>query len=101
MGGDKSMNDEEALDTLDELDWIPAQRVHLRPGIAVRVKRDAFSGDLGELHNGRVGEIVSIGGGDVVIRTTDQREPELLGAHYSPWLLEMKLDDCLTEGNTR
>ncbi len=80
-----------------EIDWIPAQRVHLRPGITVRVKRDAFADTpkLAATHAGRVGTILRISGGDVVLKSTDRRRPQLDGAHYSPWILEMLLDDCL------
>lgn len=83
--------------TFSEIDWIPAQRVHLRPGIMVRVRKDAFADSprLASIHAGRVGEILRISGGDVVVKTHDSRKPQLDGAHYSPWVLEMLLDDCL------
>jgi hypothetical protein len=82
---------------IEDIDWIPAQRVHLRPGILVRVRHDAFTSKnrLGDIHNGRLGEIVEIKAGDVVVKTTDGKKPQLDAAHYSPWVLEMLLDDCL------
>lgn len=85
---------------LNELDWIPAQRVHLRAGITVRVRRDAFEGKLGTLHNGRIGEVIAVEGGDVIVHSVERGKPPLVGAHYSPWILEMKLDDCLAPSAT-
>jgi predicted secreted protein len=95
-GWEEEMSHSPTTPEFSEIDWIPAQRVHLRPGITVRVQKNAFadSPDLAALHAGRVGTIVKISGGDVVITTTDKRTPALDGAHYSPWILEMLLDDC-------
>jgi len=83
----------------EELDWISAPRVYLRAGITVRVKENAFdnSKGLAQMHNGRVGEVLEVRDGDVIVRTTDNKMPPLDGAHYSPWSLDMKLDDCLNQ----
>lgn len=88
---------------LSELDWIPAQRVHLRPGITVRVHKNAYAStpELSRIHGGRIGIIREIKGGDVIVETTDNRSPALNGAHYSPWVLEMLLDDCLTSSKPK
>ena len=88
---------------ISEIDWIPAQRVHLRPGITIRVYGNAYADkpDLAALHAGRVGVILEIKGGDVVVQTTDNRTPALNGTHYSPWILEMILDDCLPSSYQR
>lgn len=67
--------------------------VDVRPGFikvtdVVRVKADAFDGELGMLHNGRRGVVVGVRYGDVIIKTTDDKEPVLEGAHYPPQKLE-------------
>jgi phosphoribosyl-ATP pyrophosphohydrolase len=54
----------------------------------VRVKLDAFTGELGRLHNGRRGRVVAVRYGDVIIKSTDGKEPLLDGAHYSPYKLD-------------
>jgi len=93
----RSPENSQEEDMFSEIDWIPAQRVHLKPGITVRVQKNAYANTpgLSEIHAGRVGVIQEITGGDVVVKTTDNRSPALNGAHYSPWVLEMLLDDCL------
>ena len=68
--------------------WQPAVPGHVRPGNRVRVRADAFDGAVGPLHNGREGVVVEVGGGDVIVRTTDGQEPALM-AHYSPHVLEV------------
>jgi hypothetical protein len=54
----------------------------------VRVKLDAFTGELGRLHNGRRGKVVAVRYGDVIIKSTDGKEPLLDGAHFSPYKLD-------------
>jgi hypothetical protein len=68
--------------------WRPATPGRVRPGDRVRVRMDAFDSTIGDLHNGREGVVVEVGGGDVIVRTTDDREPALM-AHYSPHVLEV------------
>ena len=68
--------------------WQPAVPGQVRPGNRVRVRADAFDGAAAPLHNGREGVVVEVGGGDVIVRTTDDREPALM-AHYSPHVLEV------------
>lgn len=68
--------------------WQPAVPGHVRPGNRVRVRADAFDEAIGPLHNGREGVVVEVGGGDVIVRTTDDREPALM-AHYSPHVLQV------------
>jgi hypothetical protein len=67
--------------------------VQVQPGFikvseVVRVKADAFDGELGALHNGRKGVVVGVRYGDVIIKSTDGKEPILEGAHYPPAKLE-------------
>ena len=68
--------------------WVPVRPGDIRVTETVRVKSNAFSGDLGVLHNGRRGVVVGVRYGDVIIRSTDAREPALDGSHYPPDKLE-------------
>lgn len=71
--------------------WVDAQRGQLVVGDVVRVKHDAFNGDLGYIHNGRRGVIVAIRSGDIIFRSTDDNEPPLEGTHYKPEVLQKKV----------
>lgn len=68
--------------------WIPVQPGQIKTAEIVRVKADAYEGDVGMIHNGRVGRVVAVRYGDVIIKSTDGKEPLLDGAHYSPHMLE-------------
>jgi hypothetical protein len=68
--------------------WIPVQPGQIKVAETVRVKADAYEGEVGMIHNGRVGRVVAVRYGDVIIKSTDGREPLLDGAHYSPHMLE-------------
>lgn len=68
--------------------WQPAGPGFIRVGDEVRVMADAFEGDLGQIHNGRRGRVVAVRYGDIIIKTTDGKEPVLDGSHYSPYKLE-------------
>lgn len=67
--------------------WTPASPGGISMADVVRVRVDAFQGDLGVIHNGRIGRVVGIRSGDIIVKTTDDR-PVLEGAHYSPHHLE-------------
>ena len=68
--------------------WEDARPGFLRVGDEVRVKFDAFEDELGQIHNGRRGRIVGVRYGDIIIKTSDGKEPVLDGSHYSPHNLE-------------
>jgi hypothetical protein len=68
--------------------WESARPGFLKVGDEVRVKADAFDGELGQMHNGRRGRIVGVRYGDIIIKTTDGKEPVLDGSHYSPFNLD-------------
>ena len=68
--------------------WEPSRPGFIRVGDEVRVMMDAFDGELGQLHNGRRGRVVAVRYGDIIIKTTDGKEPVLDGSHYSPYKLE-------------
>jgi hypothetical protein len=68
----------------------------VRPGFikvadVVRVKNDAFVGELGVIHNGRVGKIVAIRSGDIIFKSTDGLEPSLDSVHYQASKLEKRI----------
>lgn len=71
--------------------WVPAMPGKMKVGDVVRVKFDAFAGDLGRLHNGRVGVVTAIRYGDIIVKTTDGKTPQIDGAHYSPFHLEKRV----------
>ena len=73
--------------------WMPARLGQIRPGQQVRVRLDAFTGELGRLHNGRIGVVVEVGDGDVIVRSIDERAPRLMAAHYAPYVLEELVAD--------
>jgi hypothetical protein len=64
------------VDTKNER-WVPAQSGQIVVADEVRVKWNAFDGDMGKLHNGRRGKVVSIRYGDIIVKTTDGKEPVL------------------------
>lgn len=68
--------------------WEASRPGFIRVGDEVRVMADAFEGELGQLHNGRRGRVVAVRYGDIIIKTTDGKEPVLDGSHYSPYKLE-------------
>ena len=68
--------------------WVPVRPGDIKVGDEVRVRADAYQGDLGTIHNGRRARIVAVRYGDVIVKTTDGKSPELDGAHYPPQTLE-------------
>jgi hypothetical protein len=68
--------------------WVPVQAGFIKVTEQVRVKADAFDGELGTIHNGRRGVVVGVRYGDVIIKSNDGKEPILDGAHYPPAKLE-------------
>jgi len=77
-------------DNPDEV-WVEARPGFLRVGDQVRVKNDAYVGKTGTMHNGRRGKVVAIRYGDIVFRSTDDREPFLDGTHHAPYKLEKRI----------
>lgn len=79
------------VESTGEQIWVGAQPGQIKVGDVVRVAHNAFDGDLGTLHNGRVGKIIAIRSGDVLFKSTDGKTPSLDGAHYSPYKLEKRV----------
>lgn len=77
--------------TVDGLEgtWVQAMPGQMKVTDVVRVKSDAFDGDLGRMHNGRVGKIVGVRYGDIIVNSIDKKQPSLDGSHYSPHMLEI------------
>jgi hypothetical protein len=71
--------------------WVPTQRGQIGVGDIVRVAHDAFSDSTGHIHNGRRGVVVAIRSGDVIFKSTDEKDPVLDGVHYSPEKLEKRI----------
>lgn len=68
--------------------WVPARPGDIKVTDVVRVRFDAYTGELGTLHNGRLGKVVGVRYGDVIFMSTDNKQPVLEGAHYPPQVLE-------------
>lgn len=71
--------------------WAPVHvGAQVNVGDTVRVRSDAFTGQAGQTHNGRIGRVTAKRSGDIIVKTTDNR-PVLDGAHYPPSALERKV----------
>jgi hypothetical protein len=71
--------------------WLPGRPGVFRVGDQVRVVADAFDGDAGLIHNGRIGRVAAIRSGDIIVDGTDEKMPPLRGVHYSPFKLEKRV----------
>lgn len=71
--------------------WAPLQPGFISVGDDVRVKIDAFKDETGRIHNGRRGKVVAVRYGDVIFKSTDDKQPVLDGTHYSPYQLEKRV----------
>lgn len=75
----------------EDYTWIDLQPGQITIGDVVRVKADAFSDNLGIIHNGRRGKVVAVRYGDVIFKADDGKTPPLEGIHYSPYKLEKRV----------
>lgn len=71
--------------------WMDVIPGLVHTGDVVRVKKDAFEGDLAQKHNGRVGTVLFVRSGDISVRMTDGLSPNLDGARYRAEHLEYKV----------
>lgn len=72
--------------------WLPAQAgFMLQVGDTVRVRSDAFSGEAGRVHNGRIGRVVAKRSGDIIVKHIDGIEPSRDDARYPAASLEKKV----------
>lgn len=68
--------------------WIDARPGDLKVTDEVMVRPDAYSNtDLSSIHNGRRGKIVAIRYGDIIVKYTDGKKPEIDSSHHSPHAL--------------
>jgi hypothetical protein len=71
--------------------WVDSQRGQLNVGDIVRVRHDAFSDSTGQIHNGRRGIVAAIRSGDIIFKSTDEKDPFLDGVHYRPESLQKRV----------
>lgn len=71
--------------------WVQAQAGQLSVGNTVRVRSDAFSASKDHLFNGRVGSIVAIRTGRIVVKSTDGIEPEIDGVNFRAEQLDLRV----------
>lgn len=84
---------DEALYEESEAVYRPVQvGFDIQVGNTVRVREDAFPGPSGRTHNGRVGRVLAKRNGDIIVRSTDGKEPYLDMAHYPPSALELRVN---------
>lgn len=80
--------------------WVECRPGQIRVADVVRVRSNAFSGDGGKAHNARVGKVVALRYGDVIVDLLDAG-PELKGVHYSPHALEKRVPSPLAQNGQR
>ena len=73
--------------------WIQAHVSNVKPGDTVRVKDDSFDKGTGEMHNGRICEVLSTRSGDIVVKSIDDRKPELPKTYYPAIVLEKRVEE--------
>jgi hypothetical protein len=68
--------------------WIEARPGDIVVGDEMLVKTNAYDNpDLAVIHNGRRGKVVAIRYGNIIIKYTDDKKPEINDAHHSPYTL--------------
>ena len=70
--------------------WVQVKPGYIAVADIVRVRPNAYSGDVGKRHNGRVCRVVAIRSGDVIVNAIDDGE-KLEGVHHSPFALEKRV----------
>ena len=71
--------------------WIPVQARNVKPGDIVRVREKAYDGRLGQIHNGRICEVLQVKSGDVIVKSIDEKNPPLSATYYPPTALEKEV----------
>lgn len=75
-----------------EFRWIPIQiGAHVEVGETVRVRLDAFEGEPGRIHNGRIGVVVAKRYGDIIVKHTDGLPATRVEPRYPPNVLEKRV----------
>lgn len=79
----------ETPDEFQFMRWIPAYPGHLYKGDRVRVLMNAFSSPAGQqIHNGRIGVVIDVRDGDIIVESIDNRKPKLTQTRYPYYKLE-------------
>lgn len=73
--------------------WIQAHVNNVNAGDVVRVKDGSFDKGTGEIHNGRICEVLGTRSGDVIVKSIDDREPELPRTYYPAIVLEKRVEE--------
>lgn len=73
--------------------WVSVHVRNVQPGDIVRVRENAYSGNTGKAHNGRICEVLLVVGGDVVVKSVDGKQPVLEKTYHSPTVLEKEVLD--------
>lgn len=71
--------------------WMAARPGTLYVRDEVRVKFDAYRGEVGQFHNRRRGRIVAVRNGDIIVKYEDGKQPPFDGARHSPHALEKRV----------
>ena len=70
--------------------WVEARQGFVRVGDIIRIRHDAYDGESGKIHNGRIGRVVGVRG-DIIMRSTDDKHPFIDGAHYPAAKVEKRV----------
>lgn len=74
--------------------WIEVRPGNIVVGEEVLVKPNAYTNqDLSTIHNGRRGKVVAVRYGDIIVKYTDGKSPEINDAHHSPYSLLKLMSD--------
>jgi hypothetical protein len=71
--------------------WVAVKPGNIVIRDLVRVKFDAYRGEVGQHHNDRRGRVVGIRHGDVIVKYDDGKLPSSDGVHHSPFVLEKRV----------
>jgi len=73
--------------------WTQANTANVKQGDVVRVKNDAYMGSTGDIHNGRLCEVIGVVGGDIVVKSIDELKPQLTKTYHPPYNLEKMVSE--------
>lgn len=75
-----------------EVVWEDVTTGSVSIGDTVRVKANSYKNLVGDMHNGRICEVIGICSGDVVVKSIDGMLPLLTKTYHAPYVLEKKVD---------
>ena len=74
----------------EHFEWTPVKPGYIKVADIVRVKLNAYQGDIGKRHNGRLARVVAIRSGDIIVNSIDDG-PKFEGTHHSPYALDKRI----------